>query len=179
MKTIRGFAKPIHLVAGDDNLRPAMQHVYFEKGVAYATNAHIAIRAKVEAISDGLEQSEIDKLDGKYIYKAKFEKILKAEIIEITDEGVKDTTSGILYFFDKRDEKYPNVDAVIPRDKSDFKGTVRIGMNGNLLTKLNKAFGNPSHLVMNFNTENEGVIVEHPEIKSEDFKAIIMPITLH
>lgn len=42
----------LHKACADDEYRPAFSYVYFRNGYAYATNAHIAVRAKVEDISN-------------------------------------------------------------------------------------------------------------------------------
>ena len=59
----------IRMFVGNDNLRPAMQHVSLENGVLYATNAHVI--AKIDANLCGKEYKSIEKYpDAKSVFES-------------------------------------------------------------------------------------------------------------
>ena len=81
-----GFYKEfkLHKACANDDIRPAMHYVCFKNGYAYATDAHIAVRANLHDIS-ALSDDDIAKLNGHLIHKSQYEQLLKYSSIEIGD----------------------------------------------------------------------------------------------
>ena len=63
-----------------------MEHIQFKNGYAYASDAHIAIKAALKSIC-ALSQEDIDKLNGYYIHSSQWPLLLKYSNIEV-GEGV-------------------------------------------------------------------------------------------
>ena len=63
-----------------------MNHIYFDKGFAIATNGHILAMLDIKECSDFTDE-EIQKLDGKMIHGKKFEELLKYDNVQINDDG--------------------------------------------------------------------------------------------
>ena len=57
----------LHLCCGNDDIRPVFQYIHFIGGYAYATDAHVLIRAKIADISNFTEE-EIAMLNNKAGY---------------------------------------------------------------------------------------------------------------
>ena len=76
----------LHLCCSEDGLRPVMEYVHFIGGYAYATDAHVMVRAKIADISDFTEE-EIAILDNKSIHAHLFRQLIQRRRVEVTPEG--------------------------------------------------------------------------------------------
>lgn len=78
---------PIHLAAGDDDLRPALQHIQIIDGIATATNANIIAQLNLAKYST-LPDETIKQLSGKMIHRDIWAAIVDADIIEVKDDDI-------------------------------------------------------------------------------------------
>ena len=92
-KKLHNFNKKckLHLACSKKDLyRPIMNHIYFDKGSAIATNGHILAMLNIKECSDFTDE-EIEKLDGKLIHGKKIE----VKIWNITTDKVKYLTINV------------------------------------------------------------------------------------
>ena len=84
----RNFSKSVKLydITANDELRPAMQCVCFKDGYAYATEAHMLIKAKIEDICN-FDPEEIAILEGKMVSGASLKRICSHNEIQVTNDG--------------------------------------------------------------------------------------------
>lgn len=70
-------------LCGTDDLRPAMEYMYFQDGYVYVTNATILVRANLHAISN-LPQATIDALNGHYFHRDLYSDLINLDTFEVT-----------------------------------------------------------------------------------------------
>lgn len=126
---------PVDIVCSKDDLRPAMKCVYFKDGFLYATDAHVAIKQSLKL--HGLEQEEIDALDGKLISSEGIKALKKMDGFYIDEKGIVGVKAQNETRFNFVDERFPDVEAVLP--KSSQEATEFIGINPELYAKVCKA----------------------------------------
>ena len=129
----------MHLACSDDDLRPVMQYIYFKGGYAYASDAHILIKNKISEITELITEDQLNILDGKYLHKSSFQKILTYDTIRITETGIECITGySTIEFKFSTDEslKYPSTEVKIAKIKEENSSLSRISLNANLYYKL-------------------------------------------
>jgi hypothetical protein len=189
---LRGFSLPLHLATGSDHLRPAMTNVYFEGDYMFATDAHIAVRAKIKTFTNfDFDDDEIKMLDGKFIHRTKFKTIYNATMVKVERDGILSIGDDILYKFTKQDGKYPNLDKLLnERLQKESCAHSLIGLNPKFLDTLHKAmtpygevrFGLHLHFAKTKEAALERdrvpapIIVKHPDYDFSDLVGLIMPV---
>lgn len=141
-KTKNNFNKKVqmHLACSTDGFRPELQCVFFNNGYAYASDAHILVRNRISEIS-GLNESEIEALNGKCLRADFYKDMLKYDSIMIAEDGIecaKDNDKAFFYF--SKFEKYPDAEKVL-QDALN-KQTVplpQFSFDMKLIQRLNKA----------------------------------------
>lgn len=191
-----GFYKEykLHKACASDDLRPAMHYICFKDGYAYATDAHIAVRANLHAIC-ALSDEEIAKLNGHLIHKSHYELLLKYSTIEIGEgtitlidpESKARTVIQMTRIAGSSEEMeqsngkaiyYPNVDAIINSDRSE-EPLQQVGFNYPLLGRIIAAMGiTPNRVGLRFTTSGHQMVVLGVE-PGIDVRGIIMPILLN
>lgn len=175
-KEKRNFRLKMNLVCGSDDLRPVMQHVYFKDGKMLATDAHILIKANTQKFSD-FDKSEIDMLEGKFIHKSTFKKILSCAMVIITENGIQDMSTKDVYAFAQTDDKFPNIDSAIP---SEYKEISEIGIGPQTCLKIMKVLSTPDiyNLSLNFSGQNKAITIKGLGDNEGALTAILMPVML-
>lgn len=189
-----GFYKEykLHKACANDDLRPAMHYICFKDGYAYATDAHIAVRASLQAIC-ALDEEERNKLNGYLIHKNQYEMLLKYSTIEIGEgvitcidpESKARTTIQLVKLAESSEAAevsegkaiyFPNVDAVINDDLSK-EPLQKVGFNYSLLGRIIAAMGiKPNRVGLRFVSRGKMVVLGvEPGI---DVRGIIMSILL-
>ena len=191
-----GFYKEykLHKACASDDLRPAMHYICFKDGYAYATDAHIAVRASLDAIC-ALSDEEKAKLNGYLIHKSQYEMLLKYSTIEIGEgvitcidpESKARTTIQLVKMAETDEEvaeskglaiKYPNVDPVINDDLSK-EPLQKVGFSYSLLGRIIAAMGiQPNRVGLRFTTNGRQMVVLGVE-PGIDVRGIIMPVLLN
>lgn len=137
------FLSKIETVCGNDDLRPAMQHIYFKDGWMYATNAHILVKQKIDIHNFSAESIKL--LDGKMLHKDSIKTLGKCTIFSVSNDGTEiqgiiDKNQAITVKLVNEDDylKFPNCNAVFPKDEMQSEiGT--IGINAKYLMTLQNA----------------------------------------
>ena len=191
-----GFYKEykLHKACANDDLRPAMHYVCFKDGYAYATDAHIAVRARLSDIC-ALSDEDIAKLNGHLIHKSQYEMLLKYSTIEIGDgtitlidpESKASTTLQLKKLAQTAEEvengkgeyiRYPKVDEIINSDRSE-EPLQQVGFSYPLLGRIIAAMGiTPNRVGLRFTTSGHQMVVLGVE-PGIDVRGIIMPILLN
>lgn len=176
-KDKRNFRIKMNMVCGNDDLRPIMQHVYFENGFMVATDARVLIKAAVMHFSD-FDQSEVEILNGKLIHKNTFKKILSIPMIAITEEGIVDMATNDVYKFSMCNGKYPNFEAVIPKVVGEIS---EIGITPAVASKLFKVLSTQDiySLKMSFEAANRGITLKSTGEIEGALTAVLMPAMIH
>ena len=190
-----GFYKEykLHKACASDDLRPAMHYICFKDGYAYATDAHIAVRASLDAIC-ALSDEEKAKLNGYLIHKSQYEMLLKYSTIEIGDgtitlidpETKASTTIQLVKLAESSEAPevsegkaiyFPNVDKIINDDLSK-EPLQQVGFSYSLLGRIIAAMGiQPNRVGLRFTTNGRQMVVLGVE-PGIDVRGIIMPITM-
>ncbi len=182
----------LHKACCKDELRPALQHIFFKDGYAYASDAHIAVRAKVADITDNLDATSLDLLNGYAIHSDDFQKLLKYDSIIIEKEGViriEDGSFKISIALKRIVKEEPDpknaktevrsidFDSVICKHGKEHVAVDAIGINTTLLNDLRAAMGIGACVALTFT--GKGSVIEVSGIDAEDtffdIKGIIMP----
>lgn len=190
-----GFYKEykLHKACANDDFRPAMHYICFKNGYAYATDAHIAVRASLQAIC-ALDEEERNKLNGYLIHKNQYEMLLKYSTIEIGEgvitcidpESKARTTLQLKKLAQSAEEvengngeyiRYPKVDEIINSDRSE-EPLQQVGFSYSLLGRIIAAMGiTPNRVGLRFTTSGHQMVVLGVE-PGIDVRGIIMPITM-
>lgn len=162
----RNFSKQVKLydITASDNLRPAMQCVCFKDGYAYATEAHMLIKAKIEDICN-FDPEEIAILEGKMVSGASLKRIYSHNEIQVTNDGfiAKDETgSKITYTFADKEVvgEFPNCEKVLavamnsPLHPKDI-----IGINYGMLDTLTNAMGCKDNAKLEIRNNGNTIVV--------------------
>ena len=176
----------LHQACANDGLRPAMEHIQFKNGYAYASDAHIAIKAALSSIS-ALSADDIDKLNGYYIHSSQWPLLLKYSNIEVGegvitlkgDNGAKtvitlrDGVEGIT--------KYPDIEKLFEPEKRDKEASIHaIGFSFKLLSKLRSAMGLTDKTMLYFTGGGaDPIYVKGEDSKFIDVQGLIMPMLLN
>ena len=172
----------LHKACADDDLRPAFSYVYFKNGYAYATNAHIAVRAKIEDISN-IDPRDIEALNGKALHYKQFELLLKHDSMEVEGNDIKMLNIGdnLTTTITLRDDiVFPNVDKVLEDAEMGFREnppTIDPCINIALLNKLCAALGNSNkNAGLRFCGFGKGILVKFAENEYWDVIGLLMPM---
>lgn len=125
----------LETICGNDELRPAMQCVYFKNGFVYATNAYVAIKQHL-SLHD-IDDDAAKLLDGKLLHKDHLKLMKRCDLFEITPEGIKSKKGLLSMVHQFLDDKFPDVDSVIP-SSSELKLEM-ISINADNLNIIQKA----------------------------------------
>ena len=191
-----GFYKEykLHKACANDDIRPSMQYICFKDGYAYATDAHIAVRASLQAIC-ALSDEETAKLNGYLIHKSQYEMLLKYSTIEIGEgtitliypESKASNTIKLVKLAMPGDGeevlkdnaiRYPDVDKIINDDLSK-EPLQQVGFSYSLLGRVIAAMGiKPNRVGLRFTTNGRQMVVLGVE-PGIDVRGIIMPVLLN
>ncbi len=166
----------MHLACAKDEQHPVMQCVFFNNGYAYATDTHILVRNRISEIS-GLNESEIEALNGKFLHAAFYKDMLKYDSIMIAEDGIecaKGNDKAFFYF--STFEKYPDAEKVL-QDALN-KQTVplpQFSFDINLMQRLNKALYQSDRCTATFKGVGNPVIFDSMD---EDVSSVGLFMTL-
>jgi len=162
----RNFSKSVKLydITANDELRPAMQCVCFKDGYAYATEAHMLIKAKIEDICN-FDPEEIAILEGKMVSGASLKRICSHNEIQVTNDGfvaTDNTGSKIIYTF--ADENvvgnFPNCEKVLAEAmNSPLHPKDIIGINYGMLDTLTNAMGCKDNAKLEIRNNGNTIVV--------------------
>lgn len=167
----------MHLACSKDVLRPAaMQCIFFNNGFAYATDAYILVRNRISEIS-GLNEAEIEALNGKFLHADFYKDMLKYDNIVITEDGIECSRGNDRVFF-----YFSTFSAPIDMEKAlqdalnkHSAPTAQVCFDMNLMQKLNKALYESDQCAATFKGTGNPIVFD--SIKSGVSSiGLIMPI---
>lgn len=177
----------LHTVCADEgDTRPALECVHFDKGYAFASDSHVAVRLKIDGFSN-LEPEEIEKLNGKSLHARHFKQLLDCDVItEITDEGISATNIGTSAVDEKRtffkfnnNVKYPKIHDLFETSLCETKGgTAKLGIKPQFLLQASKAISaGPTGVIMEIADDRKAIVVRPISMLTRPYAvAIVMPI---
>lgn len=176
----------LHRACCNDNIRPALGHIFFREGYAYATNAFIAVKAKLTDICT-CDPTSIELLNGYAIHADDFRKLLKYDSIIIEKDGIIRIEDGSFNITiqlkrevkepkEKMEVHGPDVDAVIRGNNEGNEAIKAIGFNASLLNELRAAMGLDAEIKFAFRNAKKPIIVSAcNKVLDYDVQGIIMP----
>lgn len=142
-ETKNNFNKKVqmHLACSKGNEhRPETECIFFNNGFAYATDTRILVRNRISEIS-GLNESEIEALNGKFLHADFYKDMLKYDTIMIAEDGIEcGKGNDRAFFYFSTFEKYPDAEKVLQNALN--KQTVplpQFSFGMKLIQRLNKA----------------------------------------
>lgn len=181
-RIVKNFRSRLDKLCSNDDLRPALNNVYFKNGFAFATNAHLLIKSHL-SLHD-FTKEEIEILEGKMIHRKSFEKIYLHDVVKAEEDGFHCFSDGreVIFKYDDSGSKYPNADSLI-LDATTRKPVEinEIGISLRLLGILKQGFIEPDlPKRFSFGNKNKSILLTNTD---EDEKnrlefAIVMPASL-
>lgn len=168
------FNTKIQHAVSKDELRPAMCHVYFKNGYAFASNGHILIQER----QTFLTEQEVKLLDGKMIHGSSISMIHRSRKFEILDIGIKITyKSGQTVIIPFEDgEKYPDVIGVLSSVSTyGLRAAEKMNLGSSELSKICAVF---SGLYLTFYHGKDETSAITVKTSDENIMGIIMPATV-
>ena len=161
----------------NDTLRPAMSCIYFKDGFAYASDAYILVKNSLQECST-ISAAQIELLNDKYLPAKSYANILKYDDIIISEDGIEAIKDGNkVFFYFAKDLKFPDAEKVIQESLNKPKvQSFEVGLNIDMLIKLNKALCGAEKCKLQFTGEGSAVILQSMEQSSV---GIIMPIIIN
>lgn len=152
----------MHLACSTDDLRPAMQNIYFKDGFAYASNSQILVRNELTACST-IDEQQLQILDGKLLHYSHYKDILKYNVIEISEEGIEAIKNGQkAFFYFNTTENYVDAEKVINKALNQTSvQTSQFALNIELLARLKKALCTDGNIKFTYKGEGKPLICEN------------------
>ena len=139
-------AYKLHASCAISEMRPELAYITFRKGYAYASDGHMAARAKVETIATGFHPDELQRLEGKTIHMDNFRRLLNYAVANVTEQGFEVNDHGrrlLIYFAEQQT-------IMFDREMTDIFDTCqmvnsmhvyKIGFSSRQLSKAAKVLG--------------------------------------
>lgn len=184
MKNSRhNFNKNVRIdrICDDTLFRPAQSFIYFNDGYAYATDAHILVKAKLAEIST-FQEPQLQILNGKAIHKSVFAKLLPFERVEIIEDGFKarvpEGNSFITFGFAGTEKNMvADIEKVILNARNDEQtGITSFGINPTLLKRLDCLFTDTYGVELIIKAPTKPILVKW---SGHDAIGLIMPIMIN
>ncbi len=175
-------------VCAADDLRPFMNYIHFKDGYAYASNSHVLVRIKLADMCN-FEEEEIALLNGKAIFRKRFDELLKYEYACVTRDGIKAghedgnwEVTYVLKDFVSKGEKVPDFEAVLDgaTKVAQEEGIHAIGLKPIFLQDLCRAIGVGDDVIkLRLRRHDAAIVVTLTEqVETAEIKAIIMPMVV-
>ena len=139
-------AYKLHAACAMSEVQPELAYITFRKGYAYASDGHMAARAKVETIATGFHPDELQRLEGKTIHMDNFRRLLNYAVANVTEQGFEVNDQGrrlLIYFAEQQT-------IMFDREMTDIFDTCqmvnsmhvyKIGFSSRQLSKAAKVLG--------------------------------------
>ena len=160
-----------------DEYRKEMECIYFNDGFAYASDNYILVRNRISEIS-GLNEAEIEALNGKFLHADFYKDMLKYDNIMIAEDDLECTKGNDkVFFYFSTFEKYPNAEKVL-QDALN-KQTVplsQVSFDMKLMQRLNKALYESDSCTATFKGVGNPIVFDSMK---EDVSSVGLIIPLH
>lgn len=179
---ILNYFPAMHLVCGNDELRPVFNHVLVTKELIVATNAHVMVWHKTELFFDS-EFMELIPVKGFLIHKEDWKKFTGASFLVLKDNFIEVNYPKKRSVFIKPEingegHKYPEWKNVVP-DSNDT-ALKRAGINPGLLVLAQKAIGTgKNNLALHFTGEKRAILLRSTDDTYNSYKnaaGLLMPV---
>ena len=165
----------MHLACSKDELQPEKQCIYFNNGFAYATDNHVLVRNRISEMS-GLNEAEIEALNGKFLHADFYKDMLKYDNIMIAEDGIECTKGNDkVFFYFSTFEKYPSAEKIL-QDALNRQTvpTPQVSFDMKLMQKLNKALYESDSCTATFKGAGNAIVFDSMK---EDVSSVglIMP----
>lgn len=177
---------PVHLVCGNDDLHPALSHVFFNLGYIVATDAHSLVAISMQDLK--FKEEIHVELEGYLMHKDFFKQIVGAKkqltFRELDGQKFICVNNGTLYPLVKNrsnDLKYPDWTRVIGLEiKKGGEPVNQIGIDYNLYSNICKCLLPlvNSHCIALLLNGSQAAIHVKPTEQSLKSIGVIMPIKL-
>ena len=176
----RTFTTPIHLACAKSNdIRTALESIYFINGYAYASDGHILIKSSMEEyfMIEGIEL-----LNGHALHAEVYKLVMGFKIAEATTEGLECLTKSNQRVF----IPYPNLELLGIKapsfekvaGKCELKPTNMLGITPRYMRVIDKALVHDigDGIRCLFQGDREAIIVDVPNRPNQ--MALLMPRTI-
>ena len=171
------FKSKLHLACDSNELRPALQCIFFRNGWSYCTNGHLLIKQKL--LVHGFSQEEIEFTEGHHIHRDIFKAMHVHKRIKIVKEGFEvdiEDRGTMLFRFSNTFLTPPNYEGVFP---SEVDAITEITFDLKLIAKLQKILifrtGANGGVDLKFYGSNKGMLIT-PYDMNDDQQALLMPL---
>jgi len=181
-----GFQQIKNIVSNDD-LRPVLcgVHINITEKRLEATDAHCLLMYPIEIVEKS-EDFTNKIVPARFFNVLKYMEEVPKKYIELLEYVLTDEFAeiyfGVNLVFRCRyiDGTYPDVNKVIPNEKTKKEPTEVIGFNSIVFEKFLKGFPKcfPNNLSFQFYTKNTGVFVKSNNLDEPIVSGMIMPIRL-
>jgi len=178
MKIKKKFRTKLSIACSSDQLRPAMSHLAFRKGMVLATDAHILVQQKLSL--HNFTEDEIKQMEGKVIHKDTFNEMYRYDVIKVIDGHFVCTKGEITAKFPliEPDFRYPDFTSALPKD-SEKEPLSSIDVSLVLMEKAGKLTLSQSGITeVKFTTPTKGIQIKAMDLTWEDELILVMPAML-
>jgi len=169
----------MHNACASDELRPAMEHIYFNNGFAYASDGVVLVKNKIEECST-IPVEQIDLLNNKFLHKDAYKAILKYDTIEISEDGIeckKGSEKAFYYFNNDETLKYPNCEELLKRVfNMPNINTTQIGFNLSKIDGIEKSLFDSGQCEFRFKNVDTNPYVLLESRNSNSSVGLLMPL---
>lgn len=169
----------MNLICRGDGFRPVFDNIYFENGIAYATDAHILVANDLSECTS-FSKEDIPLLNGKYLHKNDYLSILSHDIVKIEEDGIVAVQGArkTKYYFNVNCGTFPNAASLIKSANENPNVPMeKIAVSLLLLNKLVKGLHEGSKSAFFFKGDFKGIIVKNPSMEYNSV-GLIMPLTI-
>lgn len=171
---------PIHHACSDDDLRPIMQNVLIDNGVAVAANAHVLVLINLRHNSM-LTNEQLELMNGNMIHRDAWALLYSADFINPTGDGVichRDGAKMLIMYEQEPASSYPNYKKIIESYDSKPEAVDNIGVDPKWISLLKKVFGRAymGYQFMFYGKE-KGIIIR--PITDTTKYALVMPMMMN
>lgn len=186
-----GSAFKLHLCCATDRSdeRQFAHYIHFRNGYAYASDAHILVRADIGTICyTQFTEEEIQHLDGKSIHADCYKQLLAESFVTIDEQGfhAKDEAGNeIIYCTRDLSAPRPNTNesaikvpnfAKIFDELGERQETDAIGISSKFLERLVNAMGGDTQVRIDLNGTKAMKVTHISTAGVDDIEGVLMPI---
>ncbi len=186
-----GSSFKLHLCCAIDrsDVRQFAHYIHFRDGYAYASDAHILVRADIATICHNLfAEEEIQHLNGKSIHADCYKQLLSESFVTIDEQGfhAKDEAGNeIIYCVRDLSTPRPNTNesairvpnfAKIFDDLGEHQETDAIGISSKFLERLVNAMGGDTQVRIDLNGVSAMKVTHISSAGTDDIEGVLMPI---
>jgi hypothetical protein len=174
--------KKLHLIAGNDILRPSQQYIQVKNGYAYVTDSHMAIKAEITEVMPVLEDMPLEY----YIKATDWQSMVKVKPLFLERENgyIKAVGKKDIFIcpfmsateFTEKVGRFPDVNSILPTVPDlQVNTVVSFGIDADLLKNLSDAM---DALTVNIISRScDKVMFVYPITEGEPkIMGVIMPV---